>query len=116
MKLKWILAVAVAALLLQFSSTAQAFECPKHIAEAQAAIEKAIASVMGMESKMSKEGITMVQSHIVHAKMTLAEAKFHHENKALEGLRHHAHAIMRANEARGHALAAVGLHSALMKK
>ncbi len=58
MKLKWILAVAVAALLLQFSSTAQAFECPKHIAEAQAAIEKAIASVMGMESKMSKEGIT----------------------------------------------------------
>ena len=114
MKLKWILAVAVAALLLQFSSTAQAFECPKHIAEAQAAIEKAIASVMGMESKMSKEGITMVQSHIIHAKMTLAEAKFHHEKA--EGLHHHALAIVRANAARGHALAAVGLHSALMEK
>ncbi len=114
MKLKWMLAVAVATLLLQFSPTAQAFECPKHIAEAQAAIEKVTASTMGMESKMSIEGVTMVQSHIAHAKMTLAEAKFHHENP--EGLLHHAHAIMRANAARGHALAAVSLHSALMKQ
>lgn len=114
MKLKWTLAVAVATLLLQFSPTAQAFECPKHIAEAQAAIEKATASTMGMESRMSIEGVTMVQSHIAHAKMTLAEAKFHHENP--EGPRHHAHAIMRANAARGHALAAVSLHSALMKQ
>ncbi len=113
MKLKWMLAVAVAALLLQFSPTAQAFECPKHFAAAQAAIEKATARTIGMESKMSKEGITMVQSHIVHAKMTQAEAKFHHENP--EGRRHHAHAIMRANAARGHALAAVALHGALMK-
>ena len=56
----------------------------------------------------------MVQSHIVHAKMTLAEAKFHHEKP--EGLHHHTHAIVRANAAREHALAAVALHSALMKK
>ncbi len=114
MKLKWMLAVAVATLTLQFSPAAQAFECPKFFAEAQAAIEKATASTMGMESKMSIEGVTMVQSHIAHAKMSLAEAKFHHENP--EGLRHHAHAIMRANAARGHALVAVSLHSALMKQ
>ncbi len=114
MKLKWMLAVAVAALLLQFSPTAQAFECPKHFAAAQAAIEKATASIIGMESKMSKEGSTMVQSHIAHAKMTLAEAKFHHEKP--EGLRHHAHAILRANTARGHALVAVSLHDTLMKQ
>jgi hypothetical protein len=114
MKRKWMLAAAVAALLLQFSPTAQAFECPKHFASAQAAIEKAIASTTGMEGKMSKEGITMVQSHIAHAKMTLAEAKFHHENP--DGLRHHARAIMRANAAGGHAFAAVSVHAALMKE
>jgi hypothetical protein len=114
MKLKWMLVGAVAALPLQFSSAAQAFECPKHFASAEAAIEKASASTMGMESKMSKEGETMVRSHIAHAKMTLAEAKFHHENP--KGLLHHAHAIMRANAARGHALAAVALHGALMKQ
>jgi hypothetical protein len=113
------LAVAVAALLLQFSATAQAFECPKHFAEAQAAIEKVTESINGMEGKMSKDGLTLVQSHIlvqsyiVDAKMALAEAKFHHEIP--EGLYHHAHAIARANAARGHALAAVALHDALMK-
>ena len=117
MKITWLIGVVCVAVTLQFmAKSAQAFGCPNHIAAAQAAIEKATAGTMGMEkSKMSKEGLTMVQAHIAHAKMPLAEAKFHHENKALEGLRHHAHAIMRANEARGHALAAIGLHSALMK-
>ncbi len=117
MKITWLVGIVSVAVALQFMPrSAQAFGCPNHIAAAQAAIDKATASTMGMESQMSKEGLTMVQAHIAHAKMTLAEAKFHHENKALEGLRHHAHAIMRANAARGHALAAVGLHSALMKK
>ncbi len=117
MKITWLIGVVCVAVALQFmAKSAQAFGCPNHIAAAQTAIDKATASTMGMESKMSKEGLTMVQAHIAHAKMTLAEAKFHHENNPPEGLRHHAHAIMRANAARGHALAAVGLHSALMKK
>ncbi len=113
MKLKWILALAAATLPLQIPSAAQAFECPKHFAEAQEAIEKAIASVKGMESKMSEEGVTVVRSHIINAKMTLAEAQIHHENP--EGFRHHARAIMKANTARGHASAAIALHNALMK-
>ena len=115
MKITWLIGVVCVVVALQFmAKSAQAFGCPDHIAAAQAAIDKATASTMGMESKMSKEGLTMVQSHIVHAKMTLAEAKFHHEKP--EGLHHHTHAIVRANAAREHALAAVALHSALMKK
>ena len=114
MKLTWMLPAAVAVLLLQLSSTAQAFECPKYFATAQATIDKATLSMMGMEDRMSKEDVARIQAHIGNAKMTLAEAIFHHENP--EGLHHHARAIMRASAAAGHALAAVSLHDALMKQ
>jgi hypothetical protein len=114
MKLTWMLPAAVAVLLLQLSSTAQAFVCPKHLATAQAAIDKATVSIMGMEDRMSKEDVARIQAHIGNAKMTLAEAIFHHENP--EGLDHHARAIMRASAAKGHALVAVSLHDALMKQ
>ena len=114
MKVKWLLAASAAVLVMQTPWSAQAFECPKHFATAQAAIDKATLSIMGMEDRMSKEDVARIQAHIGNAKMTLAEAIFHHENP--EGLQHHARAIMRASAAAGHALAAVSLHDALMKQ
>ena len=40
MKVKWLLAASAAVLVMQTPGSAQAFECPKHFAAAQAAIDK----------------------------------------------------------------------------
>ena len=99
MKRKWILAVTVAPLLSLTPWPVQAFECPAHFAAAQAAIDKAAESI-----KRMKGGMPMAsRAHLQHAKMTLNEAEYHHSET---GEFHHARAIVRANEARGHAVAA----------
>ena len=99
MKRKWILAVTVALLLSLATWPAQAFECPAHFAEAQAAIDKANEQIRRMKSGMP----LAAQSHLRHARMSLVEAKYHHTQP---GNLHHARSIVRANEARGHAVAA----------
>ncbi len=113
MKFHWILAAAVVALTVQMAPSAQAFECPLHFAEAQAAIEQAAENTQGMESKMPKEDVALVLAHLGNARMSLVEAKYHHTQP---NSHHHARAIVRANEARGHALAANTLHRILMNK
>jgi hypothetical protein len=99
MKRKWILATVVAPLLWLAAGPAQAFECPKHIAEAQAAIDKASESTKQMRSGMPLAS----RSHLRHAKMSLVEARYHHTQS---GNFHHARSIVRAHEGLGHALTA----------
>ncbi len=109
MKRKWILAATVAPLLSLTPWPAQAFECPEHFAAAQATIDKASKQIRGMTGGMT----LAAHGHLRHAKMSLVEAKYHH---AQAGNYHHARAIVRANEARGHAIAAELLTRGIAKQ
>jgi hypothetical protein len=99
MRLEWVLAATVLMSVLHFPSNAWAFECPAHFAEAQAIIDEASQNLKRMEGGKP----LVVLSHLRHARMSLVEAKYHH---AQSGDFHHARSIVRANDARGHALAA----------
>ena len=114
MKIRWIWPAVILGLFVQFPSTAQAFECPKHFASAQAAIDRVIENTKDMADKMKPEDLALVRAHIANAQMTLEEAKAHHE-RAAGGPHHHARAIMRAHAAMGHALAADALHRSMMR-
>lgn len=94
-----LLAATIIAVLLQMSWDVRAFECPSHIAEVEAIIDKASEGAKQMRGGMSMA----VQSHLRHARMSLAEAEHHHSEA---GNYHHARSIVRANEARGHAVVA----------
>ncbi len=109
MKCKWIIAATVIVPLMQISWSAQAFECPAHFAEAQMAIDKADERIKHMKNGMPLAAI----SHLRHARMSLVEARFHH---AQSGNFHHARAIVRANEALGHAIVANIVSQKLVKK
>jgi hypothetical protein len=99
MKCKWILAATVAPLLSLTPWPVQAFECPVHFAAAQVAIDMAAESIKRMEGGMP----IAARGHLRHARMSLNEAEYHHTQA---GNFHHARAIVRANEARGHAITA----------
>ncbi len=114
MKVKWLLAASVAAFALQMPSGAQAFECPKHFAEAQAIIDKVAGDMKGgMSKKMPKEQMALVHALLDDAKTALAGAKHNHEKP--QGAYDHARAIAKANAARGSALAADLLHFKMMQ-
>jgi hypothetical protein len=100
MKCQWAVAATVAGWVLHMPFGAGAFECPTHFADAQASIDKASESVKHVQDG----GMPLAAlSHLRHARMSLIEAKYHH---AQSGEFHHARSIVRANEARGHALVA----------
>ncbi len=109
MKRKWILAATVAPLLLLTPWPAQAFECPVHFAAAQLAIDMAAESIKRMKGGMP----IAARSHLRHARMSLNEADYHHTQT---GNFHHARAIVRANEARGHAITAEILSREIAKR
>ncbi len=114
MKLKPLLAASAATLvfLLPWGS-AQAFECPKHFAEAQAAIDKVTEDMKGdMSKKMPKEEMALVHALLDDAKSRLASAMHNHEKP--QGLYDHARAIAKADAARGYAVAADIFHFKLM--
>ncbi len=119
MKLKWPLAFIAAFALLQFPLTAEAIECPKHFAKAQAAIDKVLEDMKGeMSKRMAKAGmaadVTLVHALLDDAKMVLAGAKHNHAKP--QGLYDHARAIAKANTALASATAADIFHFNLMKK
>ena len=97
MRVSVLLAAVVIVPLMQIPWSAQAFECPAHFAEAQTAIDKASKQIERMEGGMPMA----VLSHLRYARMSLVEAKYHHTQSVTV---HHARAIVRANEARGHAV------------
>ncbi len=113
MTLKWLLSAAAAAMILQMSSGAQAFECPKRFAEAQALIDKVTADMKGMKGKVSKEDHALVHALLDDAKMLLASGKHNHEKP--QGKYDHARAVAKADAARGYAHAADLFHFKVMK-
>ena len=115
MGLKWLLAASAAAMILQMPSGAQAFECPKHFAAAQAAIDKVTGDMKGdMSKKMPKDQMALVHALLDDAKMFLAGAKHNHEKP--QGAYDHGRSIAKADAARGSAEAADMFHWKLMKK
>jgi len=96
---KQALTASVGLILLQLPIEAKAFECPTHFTAAKAAIERAEKSIQSMKGGMPMAA----RSHLNEARMSLAEAEYHHSK---EKNHHHARAIVRAEEARGHAIAA----------
>jgi hypothetical protein len=120
MKLKWLLAGSAAVLIFQIPWNAQAFECPKHFAEAQALIDKIEGDMAPGEDAraavgdMPKEQIALVHSLLDDAKMFLAGAKHNHEKP--QGAYDHARAIAKADAALGYARAADILHFKMLEK
>ena len=113
MRLKWILAASAAAFMFNMSSGAQAFECPKHFAAAQAAIDKIADEMKGdMSKKMPKEQMALVHALLDDAKMRLASAKHNHEKP--QGAYDHGRALAKADAALGYAKAADIFHFKLM--
>ncbi len=115
MKLKFLLAGSAAVLIFHMPWNAQAFECPKHFAEAQTLIDKVKGDMGGAMSKqMQKEHMALVHALLDDAKMYLAGAKHNHEKP--QGAYDHARAIAKADAALGYARAADMLHFKMMQK
>ncbi len=114
MKVKRLLMASTATLMFLLPwGTAQAFECPKHFADAQAAIDKVAGDMKGdMSKKMPKEQMALVHALLDDAKTRLTSAKHNHEKP--QGLFDHARAIAKADTARGYAVAADIFHFKLM--
>jgi hypothetical protein len=113
MNIKTLLVTGASALFLQISTSANAFECPKHFAEAQAAIDKVGTNMKGAKGQISKEEIALVHSLLDDAKMQLAGAKHNHEKP--QGIYDHARSLAKADAALGYAKAADQLHWKYMK-
>ncbi len=114
MKMKRLLMASTATLMILLPwGAAQAFECPKHFAEAQAVIDKVTGDMKGdMSKKMRKEDMALVHALLDDAKSRLASAKHNHEKP--QGPFDHARAIAKADAARGYAVAADIFHFKLM--
>lgn len=113
MKILPILGVLAAAGIVLAPLGAQAFDCPNRFAAAQAAIDKVLADMKGMESKMSKADKALVHALLDDAKMMLAGGEHNHAKP--QGAYDHARAVAKADAALGHAQAAGLLHSSMMK-
>ncbi len=115
MTIKRLLALcAIAGAIHQLPATARAFECPQHFAEAQTAINKVKRDMERMETKMPHSDIAFVHSLLDDAHMLLGGARHNHSKS--NGYHDHTRAIVKAETARGYALAAEILHINMMKK
>ncbi len=113
MKVKRLLMASTATLMFLLPWNAQAFECPKHFADAQALIDKVKGDMGGdMSKQMPKEQMALVHGLLDDAKSRLASAKHNHEKP--QGAYDHARAIAKADAALGYARAADILHFDMM--
>ena len=103
MKIGLILGVFLIATVFFMPSNVEAFECPVHFAEAQAAIDKVAADMESM-SGMDKEMMALVHSLLDDAKMFLSGGIHNHEKP--QGKYDHARSIAKADTALGYAKAA----------
>lgn len=107
-----ILAALVPTLVLFLPWHAQAFECPKHIADAEATIKKVAEEMKTlapvMDAMMDKKEMSIVHTLLANARIFLVAAKRSHEKPA--GPYDHGHAIAKAISARGYAEATGILH------
>ena len=110
---KWHLAgaFAVAFAFVQTPGTSNAFECPRHFAAAQAAIDKVVAD-MGGGMVMTPEMMAQVNFFLDNARRLLAEAMAHHEGA--QGGMGHGKSIADADAALGYAQAGDIFHFKMM--
>ncbi len=115
MKVRQLLMASTATLMFLLPwGAAQAFECPKHFAAAQAVIDKVKGDMGGdMSKQMPKEQMALVHALLDDAKSRLSSAKHNHEKP--QGIYDHARAIAKADAALGYAGAADILHFKMMK-
>ncbi len=114
MNIHWLPALVAAAATISISQGAQAFECPKHFAAAQALIDKVAGDMKGdMSKKMPKDQMALVHALLDDAKMLLAGAKHNHEKP--QGPYDHGRALAKADAALGSAKAADIFHFQLMQ-
>ena len=115
MKAKQLLLASTATLMFLLPwGTAQAFECPKHFAAAQAVIDKVKGDMGGeMSKQMPKDQMALVHALLDDAKSRLSSAMHNHEKP--QGMYDHARAIAKADAALGYATAADMLHFKMMK-
>ncbi len=117
MKLGTLMAFIAVLALGQLPSTANAFGCPKSMAEAQAAIDKVVGDMKGEMSKsMARAGMkaemVLIHALLDDAKMRLASARHNHAKP--QGRYDHARAIAKADAAQGYAAAADIYHFKMM--
>ena len=115
MKAKFLL-MAMTSMLMFLApwGAAQAFECPKHFAAAQAAIDKVKGDMGGdMSKQMPKEQMALVHALLDDAKTHLTSAMHNHDKP--QGIYDHARALAKADAALGYAQAADILHFKYMK-
>ncbi len=112
MNVKWLLTATVAVLVMQAPWSAQAFECPRHFAAAQAAIDKVTADMEADTPWKRTEDKALVQALLDDAKSRLTSARHNHEKP--QGAYDHAHAIAKADAALGYAKAADIFHFQLL--
>ncbi len=114
MKVKWLIAASAMALVMHTPWSAQAYECPKHFAAAQAAIDKVTADMQAdipWQEQLDKE---LVLTLLDDARMLLGGAKYNHENP--KGGYSHARSVAKADAALGYANAADLFHRELLSK
>jgi hypothetical protein len=114
MNVKWLLAASAAVLVMQTPSSAQAFDCSKHFAAAQVAIDKVAADLKADTPWNRTEGKAFVQALLGDAELLLASAKHNHDKA--QGAYDHARDVAKANAALGYANAADILHFELLTK
>lgn len=98
-----------AAFAVRFGGAAAASECPKHIADTQALIDRISADMEADEDRMPGDMAGLAYALLDDARMLLAAARCNHE--APHRPYDHARAFAKADAALGHARAAQILHS-----
>lgn len=98
-----------AAFAVRFGGAAAAFECPKHIADTQALIDRVSANMESDEDRMPDDMVELVYALLDDARMLLSAARRNHEEP--QGPYDHARAFAKADAALGHSRAAEILHS-----
>jgi hypothetical protein len=83
---------------------ASAFECPKHFAEAQGAIDKVSADMKAAGDKVAKADMALIHALLDDAKTLLTSAEHNHAKP--QGKYDHARAIAKADSATAYAGAA----------
>ena len=114
MKVKWLLAASAAALVMQISWSAQALDCSKHFAAAQAAIDKVVADMNADSPWKRPEDKDLVRALLDDADSRLASAKRNHTTAQSDY--DHARDIAMAEAALGYAKAADIFHLEVLVK
>ena len=93
-----------AAFAVRFGGVAAASECPKHIADTQALIDRVSGNMESDEDRMLDDMVELVYALLDDARMLLSAARLNHEDP--QGPYDHARAFAKADAALGYARAA----------